>query len=93
MPSKNSLSHIKQTEPEQNSILSTRRVKGNKPKIKRITKGFQVEASRASKWDVLVAQMKSAEERKNGPELIDEALDYIFEKYNSINRLNNKGAK
>lgn len=53
----------------------------SKPKVQRINKGFQVEKGRAAKWDLLVAQMKSAADKKNGPELIDEALDYLFEKY------------
>jgi len=82
MPSKNSLNNIKQLEPEENSILGNGKVKGNKPKIKRVTKGFQVEVGRARKWDILVAHMKGAEDKKTSSELLDEALDYIFDKYN-----------
>jgi hypothetical protein len=47
--------------------------------LKRVNKGFQVEEGRAHKWDVLVARMKA--KGKKGPQLIDEALDYLFEKY------------
>jgi len=93
MPSKNSLFNIKPLESEDKPILGTGSVKANKPKINRITKGFQVEIGRASKWDILVAQMKSAEEKKTAPELLDEALDFIFEKYSPISRLNNKDIK
>ena len=50
-----------------------------KPKVKRINKGFQVEAGRARQWDILVAQQKS--NGKTGPKLIDEAMDYLFSKY------------
>ncbi|MEO0569303.1 MAG: hypothetical protein AAF066_16340 [Pseudomonadota bacterium] len=50
--------------------------------IKRSTKGFQVDDERAAKWDQLVAQMKNDKANKRtGPQLHDEALDYIFEKY------------
>ena len=52
--------------------------------VKRVNKGFQVEESRAQAWDILVAKMKShPENRKTGPELIDEAIDYLLEKYDS----------
>lgn len=53
-------------------------------KVKRVNKGFQVEESRAQAWDMLVAKMKSnTVNKKTGPELIDEAIDYLLEKYNS----------
>lgn len=56
----------------------------NKPKVKRVNKGFQVEEGRARAWDILVAKMKSdPANRKTGPELIDEAMDYVLKKYSS----------
>lgn len=55
-----------------------------KPKVKRVNKGFQVEEGRAQAWDILVARMKSnPSNKKTGPELIDEAIDYILDKYGS----------
>jgi len=86
MPSKNSLNQIKKLEPEEKPILSFGSVTVKKQKVKRITKGFQVEIGRAHKWDILVAQMKGADKKKTSPELLDEALDFIFNKYSSISR-------
>lgn len=55
---------------------------GTKPTIKRINKAFQVEEGRAAKWHLLVAKQKAAGRgHKSGPELIDEALDMLFEKH------------
>jgi hypothetical protein len=55
-----------------------------KPKIKRVNKGFQVEEGRARAWDILVAKLKSdPANKKTGPELIDEAIDYLLDKYSS----------
>lgn len=91
MPSKNnlknSLSGLKNTQeisniqpilnPEKTTTATT-----SKQKIKRINKGFQIEEKRAHKWDLLVAHMKGAgDKKKTGPELMDEALDYLFKKY------------
>lgn len=53
-----------------------------KAKIVRVNKAFQVEKSREAKWHLLVAQQKTAGRGGNaGPELIDEALDLLFAKY------------
>lgn len=90
MPSKNSLSQIKQLKSGEKPILSSGNVTVKKQKVKRITKGFQVEIGRAHKWDILVAQMKGADKKKTSPELLDEALDFIFNKYSSVNRVSNK---
>ena len=80
----NNISMLKPTEDQQ-PVLSERQTQLLKktivPKAQRINKGFQVEKGRAAKWDLLVAQMKSAENKRTGPELIDEALDYLFDKY------------
>ena len=78
MPSKNSLSALKSTTKDESPILHTK-----KNTIKRINKGFQVEVERAKKWDLLVAKMKgeSKNKKETGPQLLDEALDYLFTKY------------
>jgi hypothetical protein len=58
--------------------------KKKNPKIKRVNKGFQVEEGRARAWDILVAKLKSdPTNKKTGPELIDEAIDYLIDKYSS----------
>lgn len=83
MPKKNDLRSFKQ-EAATNVSLTLDASSGKptkKPKVMRVNKGFQVEIKRARQWDILVAHMKGAEEKKTGPELIDEALDYLFEKY------------
>ncbi len=50
--------------------------------VQRVTKGFQVEVGRVRKWDQLVAALKnSPTNKKTGPELIDEAIDYLCKKY------------
>ncbi|MEO1527971.1 MAG: hypothetical protein AAFX06_21265 [Planctomycetota bacterium] len=55
---------------------------GPKIEVKRINKAFQVEEGRAAKWHLLVAKQKAAGRgHKSGPELIDEALDLLFEKH------------
>ncbi len=81
MPSKsNNVSALKRIE-DKPSVLGGENKKTAKPKVQRVNKGFQIEKGRAAKWDLLVAQMKSAEDKKTGPELMDEALDYLFAKY------------
>ncbi len=89
MPSKNNLSALKVDKPTAAAILDPKKnVVHDKPKtaistVKRVNKGFQVEADRVKKWDTLVAQMKNktGDERRTGPQLIDEALDYLFNRY------------
>jgi hypothetical protein len=50
--------------------------------VRRINKAFQVEEGRAAKWHLLVAKQKAAGRgNKSGPELIDEALDLLFEEH------------
>ncbi|WP_430451094.1 hypothetical protein [Rhodopirellula europaea] len=50
--------------------------------LKRINKAFQVEEGRVAKWHLLVAMEKGkGRGHKSGPELIDEALDLLFEQY------------
>jgi hypothetical protein len=84
MPQKNSVTQFKQPDdkpPVLDEKQAQKLKKSVKPKIQRVNKGFQVEKNRAAKWDLLVAQMKGAEDKKTGPELMDEALDYLFTKY------------
>ncbi len=89
MPSKNNLSAVKGVTTEKQTatpILDPNKkapANDRKKAVKRVNKGFQVEEGRAVKWDTLVAQMKhkSGDERKTGPELIDEAMDYLFHRY------------
>ena len=89
MPSKNSLNALKGREgltpvlPDTQDDKPPRSLSSSqsKPKVKRVNKGFQVEESRAIKWDLLVARMKA--KGIKGPQLIDEALDDLFDKYKS----------
>lgn len=94
MPSKNSITSLKTVSDSSNTkpILNKEQgvseppkvlAKPTSPKVKRINKGFQVEVERGKKWDMLVAKMKAESENKKatGPELLDEALDYLFDKY------------
>ncbi len=56
-----------------------RRVKSLEP---RKTKGFQLDETRIEKWDRLCAEMKNHKSNKRtSTQLIDEALDHIFKKY------------
>ena len=90
MPEKNSLSALKTQSASQPSAVlpkpgASNDRKPSKAPVKpmRVTKGFQVELERAGKWDLLVAQMKNmpGNEKRTGPQLIDEAMDFIFDKY------------
>ena len=92
MPEKNSLSGLKKQDTQRDVLpkpgAANDRGKAQPPskaevKPMRITKGFQVEAERAGKWDLLVAQMKNktGEDKRTSPQLMDEAMDYIFKKY------------
>ncbi len=86
MPSKNSpnlrsLKELKGPEEAPKPILDPEKVKAPKPKVSRISKGVYMEESRARKFDLLVAIMKNEDEKKKGPDLLDEALDLLFEKY------------
>jgi len=88
MPSKNSpnLRSLKKIQEDQKGlqpILDPAKVTIPKQKINRVSKGVYMEESRARKFDLLVAIMKNEYDRKKGPELLDEALDLLFEKYSS----------
>lgn len=88
MPSKESLSlrslkNIGNTDSQDEPILNPKSIKQPMPKIQRTSKSVFIEESRAKKLDLLIAIMKNDEDKKKGPELIDEALDLLFEKYSS----------
>ena len=88
MPSKNSpnlrsLKSLKEPQSIAKPILDPEKVKAPKPKLNRVSKGVYMEESRARKFDLLVAIMKNEDEKKKGPELLDEALDLLFNKYSS----------
>ena len=88
MPSKDSLNlrSLKNLNAENQStrpILDPKTAKPPKPKINRVSKGVYMEESRARKFDLLIAIMKNEDDKKKGPELLDEALDLLFQKYSS----------
>ena len=60
--------------------VDTPKANSEMPFLERIQKGFHPTKDRAEKFDILVATQKHAS-RKKGPDLIDEALDLLFEKY------------
>ena len=51
------------------------------PSPQRVLRGWRPSRDRAAAFDVLVAEQKNSS-GKNGPALIDEALDLLFERYN-----------
>ena len=60
--------------------------KANYPKPsrpQRVLRGWRPTRDRAAAFDVLVAEQKNTS-GKNGPTLIDEALDLLFERYKKI---------
>ena len=62
--------------------VNTSAIGGPEKPVRRINKAFQVEEHRAAKWHLLVAKQKGAGRgHKSGPELIDEALDLLFDKH------------
>ena len=51
------------------------------PRPQRVLRGWRPTRDRAAAFDALVAEQKNTS-GKNGPTLIDEALDLLFERYN-----------
>ena len=51
------------------------------PRPQRVLRGWRPSRDRAAAFDALVAEQKNTS-GKNGPTLIDEALDLLFERYN-----------
>lgn len=78
MPSKNDLSALKK--PKKESILPKPKKEAT-PKISRKVKGFYISDSVREKFEqlVLVEKQRSG---KNSPELVEEALNLLFDKYN-----------
>ncbi len=66
----------------ENAILKKREAKTPKaPRPQRVLRGWRPSRDRAATFDVLVAEQKNTS-GKNGPKLIDEALDLLFKHYN-----------
>ena len=51
------------------------------PRPQRVLRGWRPSRDRAAAFDALVAEQKNTS-GKNGPTLIDEALDLLFKRYN-----------
>lgn len=80
MPSKNNISSLKSNTEE--VILKP---PTNKKSVKRgVLRSFKIEESKLLAWDILVAKMKNAPEKKNGTILINEAIELLFEKYKDV---------
>ena len=60
---------------------AVRQKKRKTPKPQRVLRGWRPTRDRAAAFDTLVAEQKNTS-GKNGPTLIDEALDLLFERYN-----------
>jgi len=80
MPSKNSLIGIKSTitADRKDTILDP---SSHKKKVERVYKNMRIDKERVKKFDMLVAKMKNDTNKKTAPDLIEEALDHLFEKY------------
>jgi hypothetical protein len=80
MPAKNSLAKVQRNRSANTQpVLQSGKPAAKKPE--RIKKTFYIEKTRAARWDLLVAHMKNAPNKKSSTELLDEAFDGIFEKY------------
>ena len=66
----------------ESAVLKKRKAKMPKvPRPQRVLRGWRPSRNRAATFDVLVAEQKNTS-GKNGPKLIDEALDLLFKRYN-----------
>ena len=64
------------------AVLKKRKAKTSKAsRPQRVLRGWRPSRDRAATFDVLVAEQKNTS-GKNGPKLIDEALDLLFKRYN-----------
>ena len=64
------------------AVLKERKAKTPKaPRPQRVLRGWRPSRDRAATFDALVAEQKHTS-GKNGPKLIDEALDLLFKHYN-----------
>ena len=53
------------------------------PRPQRVLRGWRPSRDRAATFDALVAEQKNTS-GKNGPKLIDEALDLLFKRYKKV---------
>ena len=66
----------------ESALLKERKAKATKaPRPLRVLRGWRPSRDRAATFDALVAEQKNTS-GKNGPKLIDEALDLLFKRYN-----------
>ena len=66
----------------ESAVLKKSKAKAPKtPRPQRVLRGWRPTRDRAAAFDVLVAEQKNTS-GKNGPKLIDEALDLLFKHYN-----------
>ena len=66
----------------ESAVLKKRKAKTPKaPRPQRVLRGWRPSRDRAATFDALVAEQKNTS-GKNGPKLIDEALDLLFNRYN-----------
>ena len=68
----------------ESAVLKERKAKTPKaPRPQRVLRGWRPSRDRAATFDALVAEQKHTS-GKNGPKLIDEALDLLFKHYNKM---------
>ena len=65
----------------ENAVLKRSAKTPKAPRPQRVLRGWRPSRDRAAAFDALVAEQKNTS-GKNGPKLIDEALDLLFERYN-----------
>lgn len=49
--------------------------------IERVQMGIRIRTTNLAKWHRLVGAMKANANKRSGPDLMDEALEMLFEKY------------
>ena len=68
----------------ESAVLKESKAKTPKaPRPQRVLRGWRPSRDRAATFDALVAEQKHTS-GKNGPKLIDEALDLLFKHYNKM---------
>ena len=66
----------------ESAVLKNRKAKTSKATSpQRVLRGWRPSRERAATFDALVAEQKNTS-GKNGPKLVDEALDLLFKRYN-----------
>ena len=66
----------------ESAVLKNRKAKASKAtRPQRVLRGWRPSRERAATFDALVAEQKNTS-GKNGPKLVDEALDLLFKRYN-----------